>query len=313
MQTEHNVQLYAGILAMLAVPCLRADLVVAQTANLGPAPAMTLARHAVAVGPAGFFSRTASALDSNAAKVLITNAPPDGGPYPNPIVVGGSSTLPIANPGKRFDPTATGCLTYGPGFWDSTCSSAVIVPLADGTQPETAKATAIATDPANYSVVFDPNFTAEIDFSVTLGAGLLAANGAGDTSSSASESGFDATNLLADPLWSWSWSADSAHPNSSVFKFQSNPLLKLDDAAIMAAFMSGVTDSSGVHTMALPLTITGSLFPDVAPGAAFDYTFGGERVYEADATAAPEPSPVVLFGAGLLAVAVGSLRRRGRS
>ena len=73
---------------------------------------------------------------------------------PNPVA-GVATTGLITNPGIRWDPQATGCLSYGPGFWDSSCSGTAILAVAFGTIGETAVATAIADDPATYGVDFD--------------------------------------------------------------------------------------------------------------------------------------------------------------
>jgi hypothetical protein len=188
-------------------------------------------------------------------------------------------------------------------------------PVPNSTLPETALAIAFVTDPQHYSVTFDSAFRPQIDFTLSINAGAsLTATGSnpGETSSSMFAGTFG-TSLLAGDLWSFSWTADSAHPSESVFHFSSNPVLGLNDASIEGSFNSVLSDSGGTHTLMNSFSVTGSLFPTLQPGSStLNYSTGGETTLEANAAIAPEPEAFWLLGAGLAGLAA-MRRRRARA
>jgi hypothetical protein len=283
-----------------------------------------------AAGPVGSWFRNASATDSAAAPKTVQAPPPRTGPYPTPIVAGGGigitfpgvvgppappnfpggspeDTGQIDNPGIVFHPSARGCLSYGPGFYDTSCTDAAIFRLAF-VGVETAVAAGVAVDPSEYTVQFDPNSPTEVEFSLTFpeGMNLLAVSDSpADTSSYASLAGFDETDLLSGLLWSFAWSADSANPDSSLFVFQSHPALGLDDAAIMLEFLSNVTSSNGEHVLGASVVVTGVVDVELAEGEdELLYTFGGETTATAGAAAGiPEPGTWLLFVLGFTWIA----------
>jgi hypothetical protein len=171
---------------------------------------------------------------------------------------------------------------------------------------EVANSKAAVHDPRSFSITFAAGERPEIDFVLTISAGtqLTSLGGTGLTSSS-SITGDTMSGLFAADLFDFSWSADSAHPNSSIFTFSSNPILGLNDALIGNQFLSDITDAAGVHTLTSDFTITGAYFPVLPAGSnTVNFTLGGDTYYNADAAVTGTPEPATFFLTGLALSAI---------
>jgi len=298
-----------GLLALACAMTVRAD-VISAAGGVGQTQNST-ARHAAAAGgPTGTYDLDGKSSDSRGTNGSGAGASVStGGAYAACPPTCADAAGPTKDPGLRYDPQARPQISWGPGFWDSGGSYAKISkgPVPDSTLPETALAIAFVTDPQYFAVTFDSAFRPQIDFSLSIlaGASLTATSASpGEMSSSMFAGTFD-TSLLAGDLWSFSWTADSAHPSESVFHFSSNPALGLNDASIESTFNSLLSDSGGTHTLTSSFNVSGTLFPALPPGSfSLDYSTGGETTLEANAAIAPEPEAFWLLGAGLASLAV---------
>jgi hypothetical protein len=294
--------------AMLALtPSLRADKISA--IQMGT-KTNTLGRHVTAAtGPTGAFKLTALSHDKY------------GNPKTDDVHVKNGSyqadTSPVSTDsrvtGVNYEPHSHAEISWGPGFWDSSKSDAAVDHVGLQFRGEDAFAKAVVKDPADYHFAFDPAFAPEVRIEMTIVAGTtLTSLGSGLESSSASLSGFRETSLLDAPLWTYSWRADSAHPDSSTFLFLSNPLLGLDDAALTGEFRGLISDSGGVHTLLRDFTVSVIIPVDLPLGTeTLDFTSGGEDDLDARASVVPEPSALGLTACGLL-IASRLVRALGR-
>jgi hypothetical protein len=155
-------------------------------------------------------------------------------------------------------------------------------------------------DPATYTVEYDPAFAPEVVFAIDFGAGMHLSVIPDDVSidGGASIHGEDVTSLLEGPLWTFSWSA-RLHEQNAPFMFHSNPILMLDDAAIMAEFNSKITTLNGVHSLNGDVHIEASIPVASTSDNTHVYEFGGSIQYEAFAESVPEPPASVMIMAAL--------------
>jgi hypothetical protein len=237
--------------------------------------------------------------------------------YPVPIVDGNSKEMIVKNKGVMYEGEADAFLVFGPGTWDSSFSSAKVSRIADApfTQGERIIANATVTDPAEYTATFDLMFPPEIVISLELAdLNLTAISTAPGESTFASISGFYETDLLDDGfLWSFRWEASSSDPDKSVFTFNSNPLLGLDDDALSDQFLSMVSSASGVHALLGSFLVEVSIFPTLSPGQdTLDFIFGGTNEYFAEARTVPEPSTLSLIASAAIMITCGYACARAR-
>jgi hypothetical protein len=260
----------------------------------------TFAKHPLQGGsPDGSYFLTAHAEAGGNGELN----PPDGQTNPKYVKGGGADSAEAKATGKVFKAESKSSITYGidaqtkKGFWDSSDSFAS-VRVIDTTKQvkEDAFALAFVSDPASYTVTYDPAFAPEIVFSIDFGAGMFLSTSPDGVSVSggASFSGEDVTSLLSSPLWNFSWSSQLGDPNAP-FVFHSNSALLLNDAAIMADFNSKVTTNNGVHTLGSNVHIEASI--PVAPTLdnTIMYEFGGSTRFEAFASSVPEPCGGAIF------------------
>lgn len=173
---------------------------------------------------------------------------------------------------------------------------------------EAAYANAFTLDPNTYEVGPDDDST---QFCIAFDAGLsitaFSDPDLPDSSARASITGFmDTTHqrdlMTTEPLgrlFTYSWSTSSADPSASLFSFTSNPLLGLDDAAIMSEFMNAVQfDPTDGFTLGTGIVIWSAPIP-ASPG--YIYEVGGETQYHAEAAVPSSGALTLLALAGLIA------------
>jgi len=253
-----SIQILMISFMLLVASSARADLIEARADGKAREP--TLGVHVVLVGP----GPTGNARLTTFARVDGLTDPKGPLLYPYTPATGKATQISEV-PATNYKATAVANIEWKPGQWDSTGSVAQVKPVDGG--DGFAQALAIINDPADYTIFFDPAFTPEIIFGHTLEAGsTVAAAATYPHTATASISGIYVTSLLVDPLWSFSWVADSSSPSLSSFTFQSNPVFGFDDNVIHNQFLSSVVSSGGIHTLSSDFTISASLFPQLPLG-----------------------------------------------
>ncbi len=216
-------------------------------------------------------------------------------------------------------------LNNAPGRWDSAGTIAAI--SRTGLTPifgEHAGSMSRVDESSRQTLHVSPGKLPEVEITLKFEQGMqLTALGTDPhmVQAEASIQGTFTSSLTPDPathaagaFWSFSWTADSADPGSSVFSFQSNPSLGLNDAVIDQEFAGLVSDVDGVHTLTSDVTVTATLFPTLARGSnKLTFSYNGAMRYRAGVNAVPEPSSWVLLGLGGLGASRLVRRRPGRS
>jgi hypothetical protein len=244
--------------------------------------------------------------------------PPGGGAKTGVYTPAGTGQAgKVTDTGTYWEASALAHISWNATQWDSTGSFAQVIKIATGAHvvgDETANSKARIHDPRSYTVTFAPGAAPEIDFLMRIGAGTqLTSLGDAVVSSSSSLLGSYQVDLLSGDLFSFGWSADSAHPNSSGFTFTSNPGLHLNDASIESQFAALITDAAGIHTMTSDFVINAAYFPTLPSGSdTLTFTMGGTTEYNADAAVAgtPEPGTYLMIGTGLVAAALCRKRKK---
>ncbi|WP_040851686.1 PEP-CTERM sorting domain-containing protein [Nitrosospira lacus] len=303
-----SIKIFMISFMLLVAASARADLI--EDRADGKQRAATTGRHVLpgGTGPTG------NSILSTQARAGSMSDPK--GPTPNPYTPAtGSASLSSNATGEFYNAKANADIKWSPGVWDTSPSSASVTRINTQAGDEFALAVAHIADPADYTLFFDPAFTPEIIFSLMLESGLtVAAAATTHDTATASISGIYATSLLVDPLWNFSWVADSSSPSLSSFTFHSNPVLGLDDNVIHNQFLSSVISSGGIHTLSSDFTISASLFPQLPLGVnQITYQFGGEADYLAQAQTVPEPTTITLVAIGTLGLLSYGWRQRKRA
>jgi hypothetical protein len=268
------------------------------------------ASHVVTAG--GTYHLRDKAFDSNAPSPHQPEQTNEG-QYTNED--GGAHAELAHETGSEFEAKAQAYIGWDTKNWESKSSFATVKPVdSPAGKSETAKALASVTDPRTFQIALDPSgMPLFLNFSFSIGAGAMLGltTGPGYTAS-ASMSGSYQNSLIPGDMWSFSWSADSAHPGSSDFTFYSNPALGLDDAAIQSAFNAMVSGSGGQFSLTQDFTVSAQIAAPTLPGqSVFTFSMGGETDYNADASVvtAPEPNYSLLLGL-ILVCGPAILRRR---
>jgi len=212
--------------------------------------------------------------------------------------------------GVKWDAKAEAVIDYTNQAWSSVRSRAAVIDLKQANPGETAQARATVTDPWFWEPIdFDEVVTFEVLFFP--GIEIAARADPGDTASASLMSNASTDLNGIGTLWNFSWFTDSSTPGFSTVEFVSNPILGLNDAAIMSGFISQVIGdpSTGVSTLAAPfsfsyqLTILANTTPE----------FTGNSVNEAQAATVPEPSTVLILSTGLICLRGYGWRRKNQA
>jgi len=252
------------------------------------------------------------AFDSNAPSPHI-KPQTQAGKYTNED--GGDHAELAMETGSEFQAKAQAYIGWDKTNWESKSSFATVKAVdSPAGKSESASASATVTDPRIFQIALDPSgMPLFLNFSFSIGAGAMLETTTGPAyTASASMSGSYQNSLIPGDMWSFSWSADSAHPNSSDFTFYSNPALGLDDAAIQSAFNAMVSGSGGQFSLMQEFTVSAQIAAPTLPGQSmFTFSMGGETDYNADASVvtAPEPNYSLLLGL-ILVCGPAILRRR---
>ncbi len=268
------------------------------------------------------FARASDSLAKAPGSLQIVQPPPvmpyNVGTADAPIGGGPYTAGPASVTGKSFIPTATADITISPTLgrllnWTSGASNASIGLVSPPPGPpvpaETAHAVAKVTDPLTIGGIQTGD---QVSFTLQIGTNahlLIAPPFSSMESGTASDSGFDQTDLKnIGTLWNWSWSADSLHPGASTFSFASNPTLGLDDAMITSQFNSLVSydASSGQYSLTAPFTVSTT----VTDSGQTSFSYGGEEDLNADAAVVPEPSSFVMLAGAFITIGCVMLRSR---
>jgi hypothetical protein len=281
-----------------------------------------LGTHDIPNGGAGTWGVKAHAYDS--AGTQGVDDPAGGGTITGVYTPSGSGKAgPVTDTGTYLKADALAQITWNTTQWSSGedltntgLGGSYATVTSVGPEPyagdEVANSKAGVHDPRVYTETFAPNTLPEVDFMLQIGAGaqLTSLSGIG-LSTSSSLSGDYQTDLLPGNLFSFSWSADSAHPGSSIFHFSSNSALGLNDSLLQSQFASLLTDAGGIHTLTADFTINAAYFPTLPPGVnTLTFSLGGDTEYDAAGAVSGTPEPGTLALMGLALIALSFLGRR---